>query len=170
MTPGELDGVPAATQRQQARLAAIPAVYKTQYGRLAMELAMKLDEPAEIFARHGFSPESALELLESAEFSALLTVAEKEARESGLTFRTKARAMAEDLLTHGYEIATDDLASASVRADLIQWFARIGGLEPPKASDKDGLHSGGGINLTLNFSGAPPQNIVAGEILTIEGK
>lgn len=155
-------------QRQAQRLNAIPAVYKTQYGRLAMELALKIDDPAAIFARHGYDQDGALALLETAEFTALLVNAEKEVKESGLSFRTKARAMAEDLLTHGYEIATDDLASASVRADLIQWFARIGGLEPPKADGKDS-GNGGGINLTLNFAGAPPQHVVGSETLTIQG-
>lgn len=153
-------------QRQQDRIAALPAVYKTQYGRLAMELALGLDDPTTIFARHGNTTEQAAALLMTAEFSALLAAAEKEVKENGVSFRTKARALAEDLLPYGYEIATDDLASGAVRADLIQWFARVGGLEPPKQDGKQ--VSGGGLHLTINFSGEAPMKVVGNEPITIE--
>lgn len=155
--------------RQQQRLAALPAVYKTQYERLACELALKLDDPDVIFARHGYTAETALELLGTLEFQALLTRVEKEVRESGLSFRTKARAMAEDLLPYAHELATDELASGSVRADLIQWFARIADLEPEKKDGKGSIGAGG-INLNITFAGQPPQSIVSHQPITIEAE
>lgn len=157
----------AADTRQNTRLAVLPAVYKTQYGRLAIELALKLDDPAVIFARHGLDNEAAAALIQTAEFTALLNSAEKEVAENGVSFRTKARAIAEDLLPYAYEIATDDLASGSVRSDLIQWFARVGGLEPPKQDGKGGT-GGGGLNLTINFSGEQPMKVVGNEPITIQ--
>lgn len=165
MTDPTLPDTEVITSRQSNRIAAIPAVYKTQYGRLAIELALKLDDPDTVFARHGYGHEEALALLNTVEFSGLLVNAEKEVKESGLSYRSKARSMAEDLLVHGYEIATDDLASASVRADLIQWFARIGGLEPAKKDDRT---VGGGLNLTINFSGQDSQAVVRSEPITIQ--
>jgi len=146
--------------RQAERLAALPAAYKAQYERLALELALKLDDSAVIFQKHGYAPEQALALLEHTA---------QEVREKGLSFRAKARVMAEDLLQHGYEIATDDHASAAVRADLIQWMARVADLEPAKKDGKD-TGAGGGLHLSITFAGQAPQTVTTGhEPITIEG-
>ena len=156
-----------AEQRQAERLAALPTAYKTQHERLAYELALKLDESPVIFQRHGYDAGQALALIETPEFSKLLERVAKDVREQGLTFRAKARVMAEDLLQHGYEIATDEYASAAVRADLIQWFARVADLEP--AVKKDGTNSGGGgLHLSITFAGEPAK-VVGHEPITIEG-
>lgn len=159
----------ATVNRQARRLAALPTAYKSQHERLAYELALKLDDSGTIFAQHGYDGEQALALLENAEFSALLQRVSQEVREKGLSFRAKARVMAEDLLQHGYEIATDEYASAAVRADLIQWMARVGDLEPaPKT--KDGGAAGGGLHLSITFAGQEKPTVVTGhEPITIEG-
>jgi len=155
--------------RQEQRLAALPAAYKSQHERLAYELALKLDDSGEIFARHGYNGEQALALLETAEFPVLLERVVQEVREKGLSFRAKARVMAEDLLQHGYEIATDAQASAAVRADLIQWMARVADLEPAKKDGKDS-GAGGGLHLSITFAGQAPQTVTTGrEPITIEG-
>jgi len=155
--------------RQAERLAALPAAYKTQHERLAYELALKLDDSATIFTRHGYTGEQALALLETQEFPVLLERVVEEVREKGLSFRAKARVMAEDLLQHGYEIATDELASAAVRADLIQWMARVADLEPAKKDGKDN-GAGGGLHLSITFAGQAPQTVTTGrEPITIEG-
>lgn len=165
----ELEPVTAET-RQQERLAALPAAYKTQHERLACELALRLEDSAVIFQRHGYTQDQALTLLESADFARTLDRIAKEVREQGLTFRAKARVMAEDLLQHGYEIATDDQASAAVRADLIQWFARVGDLEP--APKKDGTNSGGGgLHLSITFAPKDDQvKVVTHEPVTLEAE
>jgi len=156
--------------RQAERLAALPAAYKSQHERLAYELALKLDDSGEIFARHGYNGEQALALLETKEFPALLERVVEEVREKGLSFRAKARVMAEDLLQHGYEIATDELASAAVRADLIQWMARVADLEPAKKDGKD-VGAGGGLHLSITFAGQAPQTVTTGrEPITLEGE
>ena len=155
--------------RQAQRLAALPAAYKSQHECLAYELALKLDDSAVIFQRHGYTGEQALALLETGEFPALLERVVQEVREKGLSFRAKARVMAEDLLQHGYEIATDDHASAAVRADLIQWMARVADLEPAKKDGKD-TGAGGGLHLSITFAGQAPQTVTTGrEPITIEG-
>lgn len=156
--------------RQEARLAALPAAYRTQHERLAVELALKLDDSETIFARHGYSPQAALELIETPAFSALLAKAAEEVRTSGMSFRAKARVMAEDLLQHGYEIATDEQASAAVRADLIQWMARVADLEPAPKTKDGGAAGGGGLHLSITFAGQAPQAVVTHEPLTLEGE
>ena len=159
-----------STARQAQRLAALPAAYKAQYERLALELALKLDDSAVIFQKHGYALEQALALLETPGFAALLEHASQEVCEKGLSFRAKARMMAEDLLQHGYEIATDDHASAAVRADLIQWMARVADLEPPKKDGKD-TGAGGGLHLSITFAGQAPQTVTTGrEPITIEAE
>lgn len=152
--------------RRQARIAALPEVYKTQHERLAYELAMGLDDSADIFQRHGYGRDDALALLELPEFAKLLDRISREVRENGITFRAKARVMAEDLLQHGYEIATDELASAAVRADLIQWFARVGDLEP--AAKKVDTGASGGLSLTITFTDQAPVKVITHEPQTIE--
>ena len=154
--------------RQDARIAALPALYKTQHERLACELALKLDDSAVIFQRHGYDADQALALLETKEFSITLDRVAREMQASGVTFRAKARAMAEDLLPHAYEIATDDLASPAVRADIIQWMARVADLEPaPKP--KDGVPTGGsGLHLSITFAGEAPMKVIGSEPLTLE--
>jgi len=161
--------LPISEQRQRDRLAALPAVYKTQHDRLACEIAIGLDEHVAIFARHGYTTDQALALLETREFSLTLERVTKEVRESGLSFRSKARAMAEDLLPHAYEIATDEYASAAVRADIIQWMARVADLEPAKKDGKE-PGTGGGLTLNITFAGQEKQAVITGhEPITIEG-
>lgn len=160
------DQSPAAYRDE--RMGMIPAIYKTTHERLAVELALArsmAEEPAEVFARYGYSGEQAMALLEQPGFSAMLERIAKEVQTSGLTFKAKAKAIAEDLLPHAYEMATDPLCSSAVRADLIKWAAKISGYEP---SGKDDVKSGGGLNLSITFAGQAPMQIVKSEPLTIE--
>jgi hypothetical protein len=155
--------------RHQTRLAALPAVYRTNHERLACELAMRFEEPLTVFARYGYDKDQALALLQNEEFGRLLEKVNKEVREKGLSFRAKARAMAEDLLPEAYAIATDDEASASVRADIIQWMTRVADLEPAPKDKGQGGAGGGGFSLQIVFAGDKPQKVVSQEPLTIEG-
>ncbi len=145
--------------RQLERIAALPAAYKSQHERLAYELAMQRDEPEVIFQRHGYTVQQAQTLIATPEFSTVLDRVAKEVKANGLTYRAKARVMAEDLLQHGYEIATDELASAAVRADLIQWFTRVADLEPEKKDGK-GTGTGGGLHLSITFAGDAPMKVI----------
>lgn len=166
LTKEEFAGAVADPTRTDRRLAALPALYRTKHDLLACELALGMDEHTTIFARHGYTAEQALVLLETKEFAGTLDRVAKEVKESGISFRTKARAMAEDLLPHAYSIATDELASSAVRADIIQWMARIADLEPAKKTE-DGRS--GGLHLSITFAGGEKQTLVKHEPITIEG-
>jgi hypothetical protein len=150
-----------AALRQAARLEDVPAIYRKTYERLAVELALDVDDAEAIFARYNYTVEQAADLMESAAFVALLQIATKETRESGVGFRTKAKLIAGELLPYAVDIATDPLQSAAVRADMIKWSAKIAGFEP-KEGKEDGK-GGSGLTLSITFAGQAPQTVVASQ-------
>lgn len=149
-----------ANERQDARQAAVPALYKTTYERLACELALGMEEPEKIFSDYGYTPAQALELTESPAFTALCKRIGSEIRESGLSFKSKMKAVAEDLIPHAYDIATDPLQPATVRQKIIEWAAKMAGFEPAPAKGVEA--GGGGFSLSITFAGQAPQQIVTG--------
>lgn len=155
-----------AALRQAARLEDVPEIYRKTHERLAVELALHVDDAAEIFERYGYTDDQAAALVESPAFVALMQQAQKEVVDSGLGFKTKARLIAGELLPYAHDIATDPLQSAAVRADLIKWSAKVAGYDvPPKEEGK----TGGGLTLSIQFSGMPPTQVIAAhEPLTIE--
>jgi len=160
----------AEPSRHAQRLERLPAIYKTNQERMCCELGLGLEEPLLVFRRYGYDKDQALALLHDAGFGRLLDRISKEVREQGMGFRAKARAMAEDLLPEAYAIATDDQAAASVRAELIQWFAKVGDLEPMPKKPGEGAPGGGGFSLQIVFAGEKaPSRVVEHEPLTIEG-
>ena len=153
--------------RQSTRLAEIPEIYRKNHERLAVELSLKVDDADSIFASYGYSPEQAADLLESPAFLTLLGQAAKEVQESGLSFRTKAKLLAGELLPYANDIATDPQQSAAVRADLIKWSAKVAGFEP---KEKEEGKTGGGFTLSITFAGQEPQKVISShEPVTIEG-
>lgn len=157
-----------ALTRQAERLRAAPALYQTKHERLAYELALRMEPAEEVFQRYGYDEAAALALMESPAFAGLLDRVAKDVQENGLSFKAKARAQAEDLLAHSYDLATDPLCSAAVRADLIKWTAKVAGLEPTsKDTEKTG---GGGLTLNISFAGQPAQAVIAHDAVTIEQK
>jgi len=157
-----------AALRQATRLEDVPEIYRKTHERLAVELALHVDDAAEIFDRYGYTDDQAAALVESPAFVALMQQAQKEVVDSGLGFRTKARLIAGELLPYAHDIATDPLQSAAVRADLIKWSAKVAGLEPKETKD-DGKQ-GSGLTLSITFAGAPPQQVISArhEALTID--
>ena len=156
-----------AALRQAARLEDVPEIYRKTHERLAVELALHVDDAADIFARYGYTDDQAVALVESPAFVALMQHAQREVMESGLGFRTKAKLIAGELLPYAHDIATDPLQSAAVRMDAIKWSARVAGLEPKEVKD-DGK-TGGGLTLSITFAGQAPQQVVSTrEALTID--
>ena len=146
--------------RQSTRLDAIPELYRKTHERLAVELALGVDDAEAIFGQYGYSPEQAATLLESPAFLTLLQQATKEIQETGLSFRTKAKLLAGELLPYANDIATDPLQSAAVRAQLIIWSAKIAGFEPKEKEDLKG--AGSGFTLSITFAGSAPTQIISG--------
>ena len=145
--------------RQAARLEDVPEIYRKKLERLAVELALNINDAEDIFDQYGYSPDAAAELVENPAFVLLMQQAQKEVFETGLSFRTKAKLMAGELLPYAHDIATDPLQSAAVRATLIQWVTKVANLEPKEA--KDDSKSGSGLVLSITFAGQAPQQVVA---------
>jgi hypothetical protein len=72
-----------------------------------------------------------------------------EVREKGLTFRLKARAQAEELLTTSYMLIHDPAVSPAVKADLIKSTVKWAGLEPKNNEDQNA--SVGGVKIMINL-------------------
>lgn len=168
--PGEHLGLITVTENQRRRLEALPEAYKTAHERLACELAMGLEEPEHIFHRYGMDVDQAAELIGSVAFGAMLDRIGRELKESGVSFRSKARMQADELLSHSFEIATDPNAPASVRASLIQWTAKMAGHEP-KDEKEGGKGTSGGFSLSITFAGQAPMKVVGeSQPVLIEGE
>jgi len=156
----------SAAERQEERMAAVPEFYKTQYERLACELALLPENVEATFAQYGYSVDEAATLLESKAFLTILERVKREIHETGLSFRTKAKAISEGLLPYAYTMAQDPHTPAAVRCDLIKWTATVAGHTP---KEKEESRTGGGLVLSITFAGSPPQQIVSTrEPLTIE--
>lgn len=144
--------------RQDERMAAAPAFYKTEYERLACELALMPENVEEVFAGYGYSIEQASVLLDSKPFLVILERVKREMQETGVSFRAKARVISEALLPHAWEMASDPTCPSAVRADLIKWTAVAGGNMLKEGKD-DGK-TGGGLVLSITFAGKEPQQVI----------
>lgn len=145
--------------RQQERMAAIPEFYKTQYERLACELALMPENVEDTFASYGYTIDEASVLLESKPFLVILERVKREIHENGISFRAKARVISEALLPHAYEMASDSSCPSATRAQLIMWSAKVAGNEPKESKDEG--KTSGGLTLSIQFSGMPPTQIVS---------
>ena len=72
-------------------------------------------------------------------------------RDKGMTFKVKARAQAEELLTTSWTLIHSPDVSAAVKADLIKSTVKWGGLEPKNDVVAEG--AGGGVKITINLGG-----------------
>ena len=161
---------PALTpsEHQANRLAALPALYKTQHERLCYEIVLAKvtgESEGDAFTRHGYTPEQALALLSTPSFAMLLDRIAKDMHENGLTFRAKARSMAEALLETSFEIATDPEQPTSERVKIVQWTAKMAGHE--KGLEKEEGTKQSGFSLSITFAGQEPVKVVQHEPLTI---
>lgn len=74
-----------------------------------------------------------------------------EVRDKGLTFKMKARAQAEELLTTSWVLIHDPTTSPAVKADLIKSTVKWAGLEPK--NDQVTTEASGGVKITINLGG-----------------
>ena len=66
-----------------------------------------------------------------------------------MTFKVKARAQAEELLTTSWTLIHSPDVSAAVKADLIKSTVKWGGLEPKNDVLAEG--GSGGVKITINL-------------------
>lgn len=90
-----------------------------------------------------------------------------EVRDKGLTFKLKARAQAEELLTTSWLLIHDPAVSPAVKADLIKSTVKWAGLEPKDAGAQE--NNSGGVKITINL-GPDPRDARTIEATTIESE
>jgi len=127
--------------------------------RLAFDVALTLEGSGEtlteIVARHRIQPADLLTFNQDPLFLKKVEHYRTEVRDKGLTFRLKARAQAEELLTTSWLLIHDPAVSPTVKADLIKSTVKWGGLEPKDSASASA--EGGGVKITINL-GSNPQD------------
>jgi hypothetical protein len=123
--------------------------------RLAFDVALLLEGSGEtvneVIARNNISVTDLLVFKQDASFLKKVEHYRGEVRDKGVTFRLKARAQAEELLTTSWLLIHDPSVSPAVKADLIKSTVKWGGLEPKNDVDASGL--AGGVRITINLGG-----------------
>lgn len=121
--------------------------------RLAFDVALTLEGSGEtlqeVMGRHSIDANDLITFKRDPVFLKKVEAYREEVREKGMTFRLKARAQAEELLTTSYLLIHDPGVSPSVKADLIKSTVKWAGLEPKNDDNSEG--SAGGVRITINL-------------------
>lgn len=121
--------------------------------RLAFDVALTLEGSGEtlqeVMGRHSIDANDLITFKRDPVFLKKVEAYRDEVREKGMTFRLKARAQAEELLTTSYLLIHDPGVSPSVKADLIKSTVKWAGLEPKNDDNSEG--SAGGVRITINL-------------------
>lgn len=125
--------------------------------RLAFDVALTLegsgDSLQDIMGRHRITANDILQFNGDPIFLKKVDHYRGEIRDKGMTFRLKARAQAEELLTTSYLLIHDPAVSPAVKADLIKSTVKWAGLEPKDSGVSGG--DGGGVRITINLGSRP---------------
>lgn len=121
--------------------------------RLAFDIALSLENSGEslndIVARHSISTNDLLIYKSDPVFLRQVEAYRQEIRDKGITFRLKARAQAEELLTTSWMLIHNPDVSPAVKADLIKSTVKWSGLEPK--NDVQTESATGGVKITINL-------------------
>tara|TARA_Y100001973_G_C5056200_1_gene260311 strand:+ start:117 stop:608 length:492 start_codon:yes stop_codon:yes gene_type:complete len=121
--------------------------------RLAFDVALLLEGSGEsldeVKDRHGIHADDLVKFNKDKVFLKKVESYRSDIREKGMTFKVKARAQAEELLTTSWTLIHSPDVAASVKADLIKSTVRWGGLEPKNDVIAEG--AGGGVKITINL-------------------
>jgi len=123
--------------------------------RLAFDVALMLEGSGEtlqeVITRHKISGNDILTFNADPVFLKKVDHYRGEIQDKGLTFKLKARAQAEELLTTSWMLIHDPAVSPAVKADLIKSTVKWGGLEPKNDAVAEG--GTGGVRITINLGG-----------------
>lgn len=91
----------------------------------------------------------------------------EQAKQEGFSYRMKARAQAEGMLTTTWNMVQNEKTPAAVRADLIKFTTRVAGLDikdAEQAAPKDR------VSITINLGMGAAPRVIQGETLTAAPK
>jgi hypothetical protein len=139
--------------------------------RLAFDVALTLEGSGEtlqeVITRHKITANDIMLFNADPIFLKKVDGYRTEIRDKGLTFKLKARAQAEELLTTSWLLIHDPAVSPAVKADLIKSTVKWAGLEPKDTAPTDG--GGGGVKITINL-GSSASDARTIEATTIEAE
>lgn len=132
--------------------------------RLAFDVALALEGSGEtideIKQRHHITATDLLVFNKDPVFLKKVEHYREEVREKGLTFKLKARAQAEELLTTSWGLIHSPDVSPAVKADLIKSTVKWAGLEVKTDENAGGV--AGGVKININFgSNTAPMTLTA---------
>lgn len=116
---------------------------------MPMELALQIDHPQVICQHYGISRDQFAAIIQHPVFIKQYQEAIEALKVEGMSFKVKAKMMAEDYLTTAFAMIKNPGTSDAVRADLIKSTVRWAGYEA-KAVDTNG--AGGGFNIMINLN------------------
>lgn len=139
--------------------------------RLAFDVALTLEGSGEtlqeVMGRHSIDANDLIVFKRDPVFLKKVEHYRDEVREKGMTFRLKARAQAEELLTTSYLLIHDPGVSPAVKADLIKSTVKWAGLEPKNDDNSEG--AAGGVRITINL-GSSQKDARTIEATTVEAE
>jgi len=117
---------------------------------LPIELALKTATPDALRREYGYTPEEWEALPRNPVFMRDLAGACELVRQEGMSFKLKAKLIAEENLTEVFRLTRDKDCPHAVRGKLIELTARWAGFDP-RTNGEEG-HGGGPVNAnTLNI-------------------
>jgi hypothetical protein len=119
--------------------------------RAALEIAEGTRSPHQVLTSYGFTDDQIEWLLEYEPFTREVERCREDLRINGYTFRAKARLLAEEHLATAHRMISDPEAPHAVRADMVKWLTKMGGLEPKEAKGEDAQ----AITVTINLGDKP---------------
>lgn len=117
---------------------------------LAVELALKTATPAELRVEYGFTPEEWDALRSNPVFLKELAGACELVRQEGMSFKFKAKLIAEENLKEVFKMTRDPACPPQVRGKLIELTARWAGFDP-RTNGEDAVAGGALAANTLNI-------------------
>jgi hypothetical protein len=137
--------------------------------RLCFDIALMLEGSGEtlpeLIVRHGITTHDVAAFSKDPIFSHHVDAYRTEVREKGLTFKVKARAQAEELLTTSWKLIHDRDVSAAVKADLIKSTVKWAGLEPKGDVGNGDAGANGGVRITINLGGTEHEATYTGSTI-----
>ena len=133
----------------------LPLKHTKWSNRLAFDIALMLEGSGETLdelkERHSVTADAILVFNKDPVFLKQVNSYRDDIKEKGMTFKLKARAQAEELLTTSWTLIHSPEVSPAVKADLIKSTVKWGGLEPKNDTTVEG--QGGGVKITINLGG-----------------
>lgn len=114
---------------------------------LPVELALRIDSPAQICSIYGISREEFAAIIKHPIFIKAYQEAVESLKIDGMSFKLKAKMQAEEYLRTAYAMVQDKNTSDAVRADLLKHTVRWAGYDAKAAE----VGQGSSFNIQINL-------------------